>query len=195
MTQHVNLAEEKTTRRGVVLHKQNPFLAETRDNTNVGVRKITNKSGDKMLILNATTGETSPASFWQYQEADKTSFVKMYVDGVRGIAELSNAGTKVFTFLYDEVQKNIGKDLIYLSLNKINEFDPVSRTIYSRGLAELLNKNFLAAAIDQGWYYINPNYMWNGDRLAFVKQIRLKTTAAKTDIEKLEDLGQQRLIA
>lgn len=26
------------------------------------------------------------------------------------------------------------------------------------------------------WYWVNPNFIWNGDRLAFVKEYRKKAT-------------------
>ena len=37
-----------------------------------------------------------------------------------------------------------------------------------------MDKGFIAPAVGTGWYWLNPDYMWNGDRLAFVKEYRKK---------------------
>jgi hypothetical protein len=35
------------------------------------------------------------------------------------------------------------------------------------GLNELEQSQIIAKHIRQGWYYINPNFVFNGDRIAF----------------------------
>ena len=46
---------------------------------------------------------------------------------------------------------------------------PMSKATYKRGMAELIEKCFIAATPTQGKYWLNPDFVWNGDRLAFVK--------------------------
>ena len=41
-----------------------------------------------------------------------------------------------------------------------------------KGMKELIIKGFIAESMVQNKYYLNPDYMWNGDRLAFVKEYR-----------------------
>lgn len=173
-------AEETLTRRGVQLYKTNPFIGVAAINTKQGVKRITNKTGDKMLVVSENTGEVfGGAGFWQAQEVDKTQFVKLYVNGVKAFKELTGAGTKVFEVFYLEVQKQIGKDRVYLSYSAINhDITPMSSATYDRGMRELLAKKFLAPTVVQGWFYINPDYVFNGDRLAFVKEFRLSATKA-----------------
>ena len=45
----------------------------------------------------------------------------------------------------------------------------VSRTTYFKGMKELVEKNFIAETMIQNYYFINPDFMFNGDRLSFVK--------------------------
>jgi hypothetical protein len=40
-------------------------------------------------------------------------------------------------------------------------------------LREIVDKGFIASTLIQVQYFINPDYLWNGDRLAFVKEYRL----------------------
>lgn len=163
------------TRRGVTLYEKNPFIGVAVGNTRQGVKRISNQTGDRMLVVSENTGEVfGGAGFWQAQEVDKTQFVKLYVNGVKAFKELTGAGTKVFEVFYLEVQKQIGKDRVYLSYGAINhELTPMSSATYDRGMRELVEKKFLAPTMLQGWFYINPDYVWNGDRLAFVKEYRL----------------------
>lgn len=172
----MTVKEPKQQRRGRELYKVNPFLQGALVNTKQGVKKISDKSGTRMMVVNGTSGEVmAPAGFWQAQEVDKTQFVKLYVNGVRAFKGLSNAGTRVFELLYLEVQKQIGKDRVYLSFHAIEQdTNPMSEATYMRGMRELVEKEFIAPSMLQGWFFINPDFMWNGDRLAFVKEYRLK---------------------
>lgn len=154
------------------MYETNPFMSGTSIQSKT--RKVTNKRGDMMLV-SANTGEIQApiAGFWEAQEVDSTKFIKLFVNGVKALAELTNAGTRVFELLYIEMQSNIGKDQIYLSYSGLDKnLKTISRSTFSRGVAELIEKKFMAAMPAVGWYWINPDFIWNGDRLAFVKEFR-----------------------
>jgi len=79
--------------------------------------------------------------------------------------------------LYLEMQQNIGKDQAHLSFAAIDQtMHPISEATFYRGMKELVEKGFLAESMSTGLYFVNPDYLWNGDRLAFVKEYRLKRT-------------------
>lgn len=171
------------TRRGVAIYETNPFVGDAVAHTKQGVKRISNKDGNRMMVVSEGTGEImAPAGFWQAQEVDKTQFVKLYVNGVKAFKDLTGAGTKVFELLYLEVQKQIGKDRAFLSFNAIDQsVTPMSEATYARGMRELIEKKFIAPTTVQGWFYINPDYMWNGDRLAFVKEYRKVSPRPKSE--------------
>ena len=185
---------EMKSRRGKALHVKNPFLKDAIANTKQGGRKISNTDGKRMLVVNEATGEVAgPAGFWQYEEVDRTKFVKLYINGVKQFKELSNAGTKVFEILYLEVTRNIGKDKVYLSFTALDHNQtPMSEATFNRGLKELVEKNFVASTPAVSWYWLNPDYIWNGDRLAFVKAYQVKPAAkpkAQIDDKTLDLFG------
>jgi hypothetical protein len=172
---------EHTQRRGVQLYKQNPFM-EGGLVMKTKTKRMTNKRGDMMIV--GQTGEVvAPVSgFWQAQEVDATEFIKLFVQGVKAFKDLTGAGTKVFEVLYIEMQKNMNKDRVFLSFAAVDQAtNAMSEATYSRGMRELIAKGFLAATSIQGWFWINPTYIWNGDRLAFVREYRKKTTASQVD--------------
>jgi Firmicute plasmid replication protein (RepL) len=156
------------TRRGIELHQENPFIPNIIANS----RRVTNKRGD-MSLINNNTGEvvTSVAGFYEVKEVDSSKFLKLFVNGVKALAGLSNAGCKVFELMYMEVQENIGKDYVYLSFTGLNKHEiQLSERTFRRGLSELIEKRFIAAMPGVGLYWINPDFIWNGDRLAFVQE-------------------------
>lgn len=168
------MTQQHETRRGVALHADNPFMAQV--GMQLKTRKVMNRRGDMMLV-SSETGEIQSqiAGFWEAEEVDSTKFVKIFVNGVRALAELTNAGTRVFELLYLEMQNNIGKDTVYLSYTGIDQRQKtISRSTFSRGLAEIIEKKFIAAQPAIGWYWVNPDFIWNGDRLTFVKEYRKK---------------------
>jgi hypothetical protein len=170
------MSKEIEYRKGKRLYEENPFIGNTLMNTRSGVRRVTNKSGDQVMVVSSETGEitTHGAGFWQTQDVDKTQFVKLYINGVKAFKGLTSAGTKVFEVLYMAVQENIGKDKIYLNFGSVNQdLTSMSLATWTRGLREIVDKGFIASTLIQGQYFINPDYLWNGDRLAFVKEYRL----------------------
>lgn len=168
-TDEIGESQTHSTRRGVVLYEESPFLPSVKTRT----KRITNRRGDMMLI-NSNTGETaSPiAGFWESKEIDSTSFIKLFVSGVRALAELTSAGSRVFEVLYLDMQSKIGRDEAYLSFTGLPKHVDMGRSTFSRGLSELIDKKFIAPQVRVGWFWINPDYVFNGDRLAFVKEFR-----------------------
>lgn len=164
---HAN-EDDKLTRRGVVLYKTNPFMQAGL--VKPKTKRVTNRKGDLMVV--GETGEIiSPAAgFWEAQEVDAAKFIKLYVNGVKAFKELTGAGTKVFAMLYHEMQKNISKDRVYMSFQTVEDStEAMSSATYKRGISELIAKQFLAPTSVQGWYWLNPDFVFNGDRLAFVR--------------------------
>lgn len=162
--------EPVTSRRGLAKHTTNPFVSTAIVSTKT--RRITNKKGDMMVVSSSTNEIVSPlVGFWHSEEVDNTKFVKLYVNGVRAFRDLTSAGTKVFELLYLEVQKNIGKDVIWLNFIEVDQsITPMGKSTFMRGMRELLEKGFIAESTVPSKYFLNPDYIWNGDRLAFVKE-------------------------
>lgn len=171
-----HIEPENLSRRGLTKHKTNPFLDDPSITAKTRIRKVAEANGERLMVVSEGTGEiVAPAGFWHAEEVDQTKFIKLYINGVRAFKELTSAGTKVFELLYLEIQKNIGKDKVHLSYQTIDQgISPISKATFYRGMAELVEKGFIAETTIQGFYFINPDYMWNGNRLAFVREYRLK---------------------
>ncbi len=177
-------------------YQKNPFIGNAIAGTKTGVKRIAG-SGNRMMVVAEDTGEiVAPAGFWQSQEVDRAQFVKLYINGVKAFKDLSNSGTKVFEVLYMKVQENIGKDVITLNFSRLDQqITPMSETTFYRGMKELLGKQFIAESVVLGDYFLNPDYMWNGDRLAFVKTFTVKNTQPKRDTLTMDLFAQPKAMA
>ena len=173
-------------KKGKERFEKNPFLSGAEVATKT--RRVTNKRGDMMLV-NSNTGEiqTQIAGFWEAEEVDSTKFVKLFIRGVKALKELTGAGTKVFEVLYINVQENIGKDRVLMSFAEVDQaLTPMSESTFMRGMRELVEKKFIAATPTLGVYWLNPDFVWNGDRLAFVKEYRKKQLEPQRDTKTLD---------
>ena len=182
-------AEIKVTksRRGAIRYSKNPFLTAAACNTKSGVKRISNKAGDKFMIMSEGGEIMSPAGFHEVVEVDKTQFVKLYINGVKAFQGLKSAGTKVFELIYRAVQDAPGTDTIWLHFMEIDQaISPISRPTFDRGLTELLQLGFVAESNVPGKYFLNIDYLFNGNRLAFVKEYRIRSSSPKSKTEEIE---------
>ena len=174
-------------RGGIPLYVENPFLG---DGIAVKTKRISSRTGDMMLVKRDSGEVQSPiAGFWESHEVDSQKFVKLFIRGVKALKELTGAGTKVFEVLYLRVQESIGKDQIYMAFSLVDQdLTPMSEATYTRGMRELVEKRFLAASPAIGLFWLNPDFVWNGDRLAFVQEYHRKKQGSPERDTKTLDL-------
>jgi hypothetical protein len=162
------------SRRGVARHANNPFVQAAAAGSKVGQKRISNKTKDRFMIVSDNGEVMAPAGFHEIVEVDKTQFVKLYINGVKAFQGLKGAGAKVFEIIYRAVQDAPGTDRIHLHFMQVDQaIMPISRATFDRGMNELLDKEFIAEATIPGVYFLNIDYMFNGNRLAFIKEYRM----------------------
>lgn len=164
------------SKRGLPRYSANPFIAAAANNSKTGTKRLSNKKGDRFMLVSQETGDVlAPAGFHEIVEIDKTQFVKLYINGVKAFQGLSSPGAKVFELIYRSVQESPGSDRIYLHFLSIEQnITPISRATFNRGMRELIDKGFLAESVEPGMYFLNIDYLFNGNRLAFIKEYHIK---------------------
>lgn len=184
---------EITGVRSAPSHKENPFIQGSLVQVRGRKKNYTVASGS--MTLTDQTGQVQGAIQHSITRViDDSLFVKVFSDGVAGMYDLGSAGSKVFRFLFDEVQKNPNQDRMYLYFMDALE-DPwkIPKTTFFKGMAELLEKGFLAKSANPNMFFLNPAMMWNGDRFRFVQEYQRASSIKKTDQQELESRGQLRL--
>jgi hypothetical protein len=164
-----------TTKRGFPVYRTNPSVP-TSSGLPVRSRRISVPGGKGAVIVDNSTGELKGLGgmgFWWEEEVDTTRFVKLFLDGIKQAAGLSKTGIQVFELVYKEMRMNPGSDEIKLNQYVARDYGISDRT-YQRGVRELLEKEFLYRSPSDGVFFVNIRFMFNGDRLAFVKTYHLK---------------------
>jgi hypothetical protein len=171
MAQKGQVAETDEKKWGMPVYDTNPSIPPPEE-----IKKLKRtKLGDEVrgLVVDNGTGEIlSPGSamVYEWEEVDKERFVKLYLAGLKQAVGLSKAALAVFDVVYRELRNKPGEDTVMLSKRTIN----LERRSYHRGLRELLEKQFLYRSHFDGMFFVNIRFMFNGDRLAFVKGYQLK---------------------
>lgn len=161
---------------GVPLYKRNPSVPGQGMQTRTRKRRI----GDdhKGMVINTGTGEilgAGGAVAYEFEEVDQERFVKLFLDGLKQAAGLSKAGLMIFEIIYNQMRHSPNTDEVKLNFFSAKEAIPdLTERTYRRGIRELLDKEFLYRSAYEGLFFVNIRYMFNGDRLAFVKAYKMK---------------------
>lgn len=160
-----------------VKHKKNPFIGDSYLKIDRGNKSVI-VGGTKQVLVNTENGETEGiALLHKYKQVDKTQFVKLFVNEVQALFDLTKTGLKVFGYVLQSMK--INGDDIYIHIPELQEFCGYKTTkqVY-KGLAELIANQIIAKSEKANIWYINPNVVFNGDRIAFIKEYRMKEKAA-----------------
>ncbi len=175
-------------RKDLPKYRYNPWLKELSETANLKKKVVSHEDPNKMMILvDNKTGveERKTAGFYYNKEIDGNSFVKLYAAGVGEILGLSRAGARVFVYLFDEVSSAHNKDNTQIMLKYefmaenqrywSKQGKPIGRSTFFSGIRDLLTHNIIAQAEITGVYFINPMFIFNGDRLVVVNEYKRKT--------------------
>lgn len=160
--------------------------------------KISRMGRDENILVNQQTGEVHGTHITAYRKVDKEEFVKLFTKNIALTFDLKAAGIKAFNVLVWSMQKKaIDKDLVPLDKWVVEEFLEdmnsereneinLSLPTFWRGLAELEKAKIIAKSIRQGNYFLNPNFVFNGDRVAFTTMIETKSEETEKDNTRIE---------
>jgi len=175
-------------KRGVPIYQSNPSIpSESEIKRGKRAQIGTEMRG---LVVDNSSGEIlghGGAIAYEWEEVDKERFVKLYLAGLKQAAGLTKAGLSIFEVVYNQIRKTPNSDQVMLSfIAASQQIKGLTDRTYQRGLRELLEKEFLFRSPYDGVFFVNIRFMFNGDRLAFVKGYRLKREQPDL-FEKLEN--------
>ncbi len=169
-----------TTKRGFPVYRTNPSVPMA--DIKARSKRFHVPGGKAAVIVDHSSGEIKGIGgmgFWWEEEVDTSRFVKLFLDGIKQAAGLSKTGMQVFELVYHEMRANPGSDEIKLNQYLARDHHMSDRT-YQRGVRELLEKEFLYRSPSDGVFFVNIRFMFNGDRLAFVRTYHLKSAAPRS---------------
>jgi hypothetical protein len=168
---------------GVAIHNSNPSVMPVGHITKPSRRKI--GTDQKGLVIDGH-GEILGAGVavsYEFEEVDKERFVKLYLAGLKQAVGLSKAGLAVFQIVYDQLRNKKENDMVYM----VAAGSGLSRPTYHRGLRELLEREFLYRSPNPTGFWVNIKYMFNGNRIAFVKGYQIQGTRTANQLNLFAD--------
>lgn len=172
-------------------HKTNPFL----ENMVVPMKgrqvKLSKLGKSDNILVNQSTGEIHGTHLTTYRQVDGEQFIKLFTANIALTFDFTSAGVKAFNVLAWVVQhKAISKDEVILDTMMVNDFleaqgKPLrlSLATFKRGLSELEKAQIIAKTMRKSFYFINPNFVFNGDRIAFTTLIERKPVEDQQELD------------
>lgn len=178
---------EVTDKARVIRYDQNPFMEGMIVPIKGQKVQLSRLGNDDNILINQATGEVQGTHVTTYRKVDSEQFVKLFTANIALTFDLKPAGIKAFNVLLWILQdRAIERDLVPLDKFVLEDFlsahsdrSPaikLSQPTFWRGLSELEKARVIAKHIRQGWYFINPNFCFNGDRIAFTTVIEKKSS-------------------
>lgn len=182
----------KVAGRNIVRHKENPFIQDLEikiRHKNVKVSKLGKR--DSIDLIDTGTGEHHGTYIGTTKKVDEEQFLKLFTANIAMTFDLKAPGIKAFNVLCFVMQNTaIERDKIFIDKFVLEEFNEahkkkLSKAVLYRGLSELIDSKIIARSQREGEYFINPNFVFNGDRIVFT------TVIEKRQIEEQQklDLG------
>lgn len=173
-----------------VRHKISPFREDMQITVGTKAVRITTLGKDDNILINQHSGDVTGTHVVARKKIDKTKFVKTFADYMSFTFDLTKAGNKALRVVMWAVKEfAIGKDTVFLDRHAYEDFlsaheglNPplvLSYPTFGRGLAELEKAKIIAKTIRVGSYFINPDCLFNGDKIAFTTIIE-KTSEGDT---------------
>lgn len=186
-----------------IRYKTNPFIEDlsiTYKSKQVSVSAL---GKDNNILVNQETGEVTGTHVVTYKKVDSAEFIKLFAKNIALTFELSGAGFKTLMVLVWVMQNNtINRDNVTLDQYTFDDFhsshgvgDPplVSNfaiSTFKKGLAELVRAKIIANSVRRGDYFINPNFVFNGSRIAFTNAIE---RVSDEELKKEQDASEYKL--
>lgn len=173
---------------GRKIFKDNPFI--TPGNFCIQVRKDMSLIGSGLEIKDQNGEEVKAGVIGQIRLVDKEEFLKLYTKNVGIIFDISQTAQRALIAVFATIQSE-AKDIahIFLPYHKAKDlyielnFNKIpSKSSFSQGIKQLIDYGFLAAHYNgESWYWFNPNLIFNGDRVKFVQEYRIKRKTTKQE--------------
>lgn len=163
------------TASGKGIYRDNPFILC--GSFAVKTKHKTEVIGQDLSILDKKTEEIACGAIVRRKIVDVESFIKIYSKNIAVFFELNATAQKALIAVILAVQEQAkDKAEIYLSYQQaieyyqsINYEKIPSKNLFSRGLSFLIEAKFIANHWRKsGWYWTNPNILFNGNRIAFI---------------------------
>lgn len=174
-------------------YKENPFTTGMVIPIKGKQVQLSPMGKDDNILVNQATGEVQGTHVTTYKQVDTQQFVKIFPAQIGAIFELKAAGIKALGLLMWLLKdsKSMNKDQVLADSYSLEYFleseegknVKLSQATMKRGLNELEKASIIAKTVRKGFYFINPNFIFNGNRIAFTTVIERREEDTEDQVE------------
>lgn len=178
----------------------NPFLIEAIEAQNIGSKILFNADKRKVKVdinvkeMNEKTKETTEEfeekeiDFYTSIPIDKAQFIRVYEPSFQAFSKLEKCASHIlFGYLFELMKEQFLIDNYYLSYSDYqhrqtqNNRPTISERHFERAISNLLELRVIAKHRLDYIYYINIAFIFNGNRVKFIKEQQKKLQSTETD--------------
>ena len=172
-------------------HDKNPFTTGMVIPVKGKQVQLSPMGKDENILINQSTGEVQGTHVTTYKKVDSEQFIKIFPAQIGAIFELKASGIKALGLLMWLLKdsRTIDKDKVLVDSYSLEDFLTANPTLkfstatMKRGLNELEKASIIAKTKRKGFYYINPNFIFNGNRVAFTTIIDRQEEGAEDQLD------------
>lgn len=168
----------------------NPSLVKAIESQNLGNKVIFNVDKTKIKV-DMKIGETpiegqeekakkleeKELDFYTSKQIDKAKFIRIYTTSFQAISSLKSAGMKIlFSYIFPLMEEEFLVDSYYLNYEDYSKrmsdlkLEAITERYFEMGISDLLKNEIIYKHRLAYIYFINISYLFNGDRLKFIKE-------------------------
>lgn len=173
----------------------NPFISS--DRFSLQVERRTEVVAKNLSVIDKEQNKIADGAVIRYKYVDPEKFIKLFSANIGKFFDISKTAQrtiKVVLYAVQEQSKN--KTEIFLTYQEAKKYfnlieEPVqSKSAFSRGITELIESDFIAISNrGMGWYWTNPNIIFNGSRIAFMELVIANRTQELKDMQECNEFN------
>lgn len=159
----------------------NPFMENPELTELKAIGRVTRSKAQTGEVFKPETGEAMGKvdGYYSRKEVEAEQFIKLYLQGTGRLSHLTSSGLAMFKALYVLMLPQHGKDKVAITHELAKKRFGITTGMYFRGMTDLIHAGFIAKTDIAPFFWINPQCMFNGDRLRFVQDYDRKETRAE----------------
>ncbi|MGL5253915.1 MAG: RepA protein [Brevinema sp.] len=152
------------------MNRESPFAKQALVNIGNALlsRTVKTANKDESAVLKAIDGNgdiLGNTAFIRTKTVDNETFAKVYKLGFKAFSDMKPSTLSVFEFITNCLKPNSDEFMFFIE-DCIESTQYKKSSIY-KSLGELCAKGIIARGRIEEQYYINPMYVFNGDRVTF----------------------------
>ncbi len=165
------MKEKEKTLADFHMNRENPFAKQTivKMGSYLATHQVVGKNDDERSVLQAVDDDgqvLGQTVFVRSKMVDTETFAKVYQAGFTAFADLKPSVMKVFQYITSQLRPDNDKFNLYVE--DIIEATSLHKATVYRALAALCDREIIARGRSDTDYFINPMYVFNGNRVTFI---------------------------